>query len=75
MIIFVTIILLGCSVAGIYYTEFIFGARNVSTIGMAACILILANLVAWPNILDRIRDEKNMFKIENERGRAEVFIN
>ena len=69
MIIFVTLILLICSVAVIYYTEVIFGAKDVSTIGMAACILILANLIAWPNILDRIRDEKNMFKIENERGR------
>ena len=68
------VFLFGLSLGVLYNSEPIFGPNKVSVIGMSSCILILTNLVSWPNIMEKIRDERTMAQIKSERGRAEAFV-
>ena len=59
----------------LYSSRGLFGDdKLVSTMGIAAVIMILSNITIWPQMLGEIREEPKLSGIDSARRRAVVFV-
>jgi len=63
----------GFSLGCLAKSEEIFG-ESISTMGISASIMILTNIVAWPNILENMQKEHPISHTKNELDRAKSLV-